>query len=57
MRAGAVADLRGPSETLPRLSRCGWLFLDTSRNDRRQWCAMDTCGAASKMARYRARKA
>ncbi|WP_425480450.1 CGNR zinc finger domain-containing protein [Luteimonas viscosa] len=42
---------------MPRLSRCGWLFLDTSRNDRRQWCAMDTCGAASKMARYRARKA
>jgi predicted RNA-binding Zn ribbon-like protein len=32
---------------------CGWLFLDVSRNGRRRWCAMETCGAAAKMRRYR----
>jgi predicted RNA-binding Zn ribbon-like protein len=32
---------------------CGWLFLDTSKNQRRRWCAMDTCGIADKMRRYR----
>lgn len=32
---------------------CGWLFLDTSKNQRRRWCAMDTCGTAAKMKRYR----
>jgi predicted RNA-binding Zn ribbon-like protein len=34
-------------------SSCGWLFLDTSKNQRRRWCAMETCGAAVKMKRYR----
>jgi predicted RNA-binding Zn ribbon-like protein len=32
---------------------CGWLFLDTSKNGRRRWCAMETCGTAEKMQRYR----
>jgi predicted RNA-binding Zn ribbon-like protein len=32
---------------------CGWLFLDTSKNQRRRWCAMETCGTAAKMMRYR----
>jgi predicted RNA-binding Zn ribbon-like protein len=32
---------------------CGWLFLDRSRNGRRRWCSMDTCGSRSKMRRYR----
>jgi predicted RNA-binding Zn ribbon-like protein len=34
-------------------SSCGWLFLDTSKNQRRRWCAMETCGTAVKMKRYR----
>jgi predicted RNA-binding Zn ribbon-like protein len=34
-------------------SSCGWLFLDTSKNQRRRWCAMETCGTAAKMKRYR----
>lgn len=34
-------------------SSCGWLFLDTSKNQRRRWCAMETCGTAFKMGRYR----
>jgi predicted RNA-binding Zn ribbon-like protein len=32
---------------------CGWLFLDASKNQRRRWCAMETCGTADKMRRYR----
>jgi len=36
-------------------SSCGWLFADTSKNGRRRWCAMDTCGVASKMATLRRR--
>ena len=32
---------------------CGWLFLDTSKNQRRRWCAMETCGTEFKMGRYR----
>ena len=34
-------------------SSCGWLFLDTSKNQRRRWCAMETCGTADKIQRYR----
>ena len=38
-------------------SSCGWLFADTSKNGRRRWCAMETCGVASKMATLRGRSA
>jgi len=34
---------------------CGWLFLDTSRNGRRVWCSMRTCGNAAKVRRFRER--
>ncbi len=36
---------------------CGWLFADTSKNGRRRWCAMQTCGVASKMSKLRQRAA
>jgi len=33
---------------------CGWLFLDESRNGRRRWCSMQTCGNRAKArAHYR----
>jgi predicted RNA-binding Zn ribbon-like protein len=32
--------------------RCGWLFLDTSRNHRRRWCAMEDCGNRAKARRH-----
>jgi predicted RNA-binding Zn ribbon-like protein len=35
---------------------CGWLFLDTSRNGRRVWCSMRTCGNAAKVRRFRRRR-
>ena len=31
---------------------CGWLFLDTSRNQRRRWCSMDSCGNRAKAKRH-----
>jgi predicted RNA-binding Zn ribbon-like protein len=49
--------LGGPSASRLRrcanVTSCGWLFLDTSKNQRRRWCAMETCGTAEKMQRYR----
>ena len=37
--------------------RCGWLFVDRSRNRSRQWCTMEDCGNVSKVRRFRARLA
>jgi len=36
--------------------RCGWLFLDTSRNQSRRWCSMDDCGNRNKARRHHQRK-
>ena len=33
-------------------ARCGWLFLDTSRNHSRRWCAMGDCGNRAKAQRH-----
>lgn len=35
---------------------CGWLFLDTSRNGKRTWCSMATCGNTAKVRRFRSRQ-
>lgn len=32
--------------------RCGWLFLDTSRNRSRRWCSMAYCGNRAKARRH-----
>ncbi|WP_296617550.1 CGNR zinc finger domain-containing protein [Sphingomonas sp.] len=37
-------------------SSCGWIFADTSKNGRRRWCAMQTCGTASKSEARRHRR-
>jgi len=53
-----LAGARAAEFTLKRCanqSSCGWIFADTSKNGRRRWCAMETCGTASKMARLRRR--
>jgi predicted RNA-binding Zn ribbon-like protein len=53
----AVDLLGGPSASRLRrcanTTSCGWLFLDTTKNQRRRWCAMETCGTSDKMKRYR----
>jgi predicted RNA-binding Zn ribbon-like protein len=36
------------SEKLNRVKECpgcGWLFLDTTKNGKRRWCSMKTCGS------------
>ena len=35
---------------------CGWLFLDTSRSRRRQWCHMGDCGTLAKVRRFRQKR-
>ena len=32
--------------------RCGWLFLDASRNRSRRWCSMKDCGNRAKVRRH-----
>jgi predicted RNA-binding Zn ribbon-like protein len=36
--------------------RCGWLYLDMSRNRSRRWCAMEDCGNRAKARRHYERK-
>lgn len=31
---------------------CGWMFLDTSPNQRRRWCSMESCGNRAKARRH-----
>jgi len=38
-----------------RGEKCGWLFLDTTKNKSRRWCEMEVCGNRAKQKR-RARK-
>lgn len=38
-------------------TRCTRVFLDHTRNGRRRWCEMSTCGNRAKAARFRARHA
>jgi len=35
--------------------RCGWLFVDTTKNHRRQWCTTEGCGSKVRVRRYRER--
>jgi predicted RNA-binding Zn ribbon-like protein len=36
--------------------RCGWLFLDRSKNGSRRWCDMTVCGNRAKARSYHARR-
>ena len=35
---------------------CGWLFVDETKNSRRTWCSMETCGNRAKAARHYERR-
>jgi predicted RNA-binding Zn ribbon-like protein len=37
-------------------ARCPRVFFDSTRNGRRRWCDMATCGNRAKAARFRARE-
>ncbi len=58
--ARAAADLftRGDLRTFRECAQtdCSWLFLDSSRNQRRQWCDMRTCGNRAKARRHYLRR-
>ena len=36
--------------------RCGWMFLDVSKNGSRRWCAMENCGNRAKVRRHYERR-
>lgn len=44
----------GPLELVRECAaeNCGWLFLDATKNHRRRWCDMKTCGNRDKARRY-----
>jgi len=57
----AAVLLRADPDQLKRLKACRrdvcrWVFYDSSRNRGGTWCAMDICGARSKMRSYRDRR-
>lgn len=35
--------------------KCGWLFLDTTKNKSRRWCEMEICGNRAKQKRFGAK--
>jgi len=35
---------------------CEWMFVDHSKNGRRRWCSMATCGNDAKVKKFRSRK-
>lgn len=56
----AAAELLA-SEEMERLKacagpRCGWMYVDRSRNGLRRWCSMDECGNRAKARRHYARQ-
>jgi predicted RNA-binding Zn ribbon-like protein len=44
--------LEGNLDRIKQCPRCFWLFNDTSKNGRRRWCSMETCGSIDKSLRY-----
>ncbi|WP_397452077.1 CGNR zinc finger domain-containing protein [Pseudomonas sp. NA-150] len=34
---------------------CTWLFIDTSKNHKRRWCSMSTCGSKEKVLKQKGR--
>ncbi len=47
------------SERLDRVKECpncGWLFFDTTKNGKRRWCSMKSCGSSVKALDYYYRK-
>ncbi|UGU16307.1 CGNR zinc finger domain-containing protein [Sinomicrobium kalidii] len=37
--------LSGRLHRIKECPNCGWLFLDTTKNGRRRWCSMKSCGS------------
>jgi predicted RNA-binding Zn ribbon-like protein len=41
---------------LKECPRCGWLFIDRTKNGKRKWCDMKVCGSRDKATQYYHRK-
>lgn len=41
---------------IKKCGACEWLFIDETKNHRRKWCDMQTCGSIEKSKRYYQRK-
>lgn len=48
-----ISDLKNRIKECPK---CGWLYLDKSKNNSRLWCNMKTCGNTIKIKRYYEKK-
>jgi predicted RNA-binding Zn ribbon-like protein len=44
--------LSGDLKRIKECPRCFWLFHDSTKNGRRKWCSMKTCGSIDKSLRY-----
>ncbi|MGF1476493.1 MAG: CGNR zinc finger domain-containing protein [Geminicoccaceae bacterium] len=42
---------QGRVKTCPGID-CGWMFVDETKNGRRKWCLMETCGNRAKASRH-----
>ncbi|MDJ1486246.1 CGNR zinc finger domain-containing protein [Cytophagaceae bacterium YF14B1] len=40
--------LKNESDKLKSCPKCGWLFIDTTKNGKRKWCSMQMCGSSVK---------
>lgn len=58
VESAAVSLMEGELTRVRRCAdaRCPRVFLDSTRNGRRRWCDMATCGNRAKAARFRARE-
>lgn len=58
VESAAEALVNGELERVRRCAdgRCPRVFFDSTRNGRRRWCDMATCGNRAKAARFRARE-
>ncbi len=45
-------DLARVKQCAETVERCGWLFVDTSKNHSRRWCDMKDCGNRAKVRQY-----
>lgn len=45
-----------PPGRIKECGNCGWLFLDKTKNNKRQWCNPAYCGTVTRSRRYQERK-
>ena len=48
--------LRADLTRIKECTKCGWVFLDETKNGRRRWCSPVECGTYDKMFRYNKKK-